>query len=126
MEVVKRQSNTKYILKGILISLITSIILLFALSAILVYTSISETIIKPAIITITAISILIGSSISNMKIKKGGILNGAIIGIVYLICIYLISGIISLNFSFNSESIITIIVGMLFGIFGGILGVNKK
>lgn len=126
MEVVKKTSNIKNIFKGIIISIISTLVLLFILSIVLTYTSVSENIIKPAVIIITGISILIGSSISNIKIKKRGMLNGAIVGGIYLISIYILSSIINSNFCFNTESVIIILIGMVFGILGGIIGVNKK
>ena len=75
---------------------------------------------------ITAISILIGSSIGNIKIKKNGLLNGALIGGIYMITIYLISSILNWKFGLEIKSIIMIVIGMMFGILGGIIGVNKK
>ena len=58
------------ILKGVGISLISTVLLLIIFSIVLTYSSIQESAINPVIMIITAISILIGSSISNMKIKK--------------------------------------------------------
>lgn len=114
------------IIKGILISFITTIVLLLIFSIILTYTDISESFITPTIIVITAISIFIGSTISNSKIQKNGLLNGAIVGGIYLIIIYFISSIINQKFSLSMQSIIIIISGMVCGMFGGILGVNKS
>ena len=54
------------IAKGVVISLGVTFILLLIFAAILTYTNVSETIINPVIIVITAISILIGSSIGNL------------------------------------------------------------
>lgn len=113
------------IIKGVIISIIFTLIFLFVFSIILTYTSISEGFIAPVIIVITAISIFIGSSIGNIKMKKNGMLNGAFIGGIYLLSIYLLSGIISQNFSLTMQSIIIIIAGMVCGMFGGIIGVNK-
>ena len=76
------------IIKGIIISFITTIIFLLIFSIILTYTNISENFITPTIIVITAISIFIGSTISNSKIQRNGLLNGAIVGGIYLISIY--------------------------------------
>ena len=59
------------------------------------------------------------------KIKKNGLLNGALIGGIYLIGIYLLSGIINHNFSVTIQSLIIIVAGMICGMFGGIIGVNK-
>ena len=116
----------KNIAKGVGISLISTCIMLFIFAVLLTYTDISENIIDTVIIIITAISILIGSSIGNLKIKKNGLLNGAIIGGTYILIIYLISSILNWRFSLNIQSIIMIIIGILFGILGGIIGVNKK
>lgn len=114
------------IAKGVGIALFTTFILLIIFAAILTYTQTSESIINPVIIVITAVSILIGSSIGNVKIKKNGLVNGAIIGGIYIFIIYLISSILNWNFGLEIQSIIMIAVGMIFGILGGIIGVNKK
>lgn len=114
------------IIKGAIISIIFTLIFLFIFSIILTYTNISESFIAPVIIVITAISIFIGSSIGNLKMKKNGMLNGALIGGIYLLSIYLLSGIINHNFSLTMQSIIIIISGMICGMFGGIIGVNKS
>lgn len=114
------------ILKGVIISIIFTLVFLFIFSIILTYTSMSESFIAPVIIVITAISIFIGSSVGNIKMKKNGLLNGALIGGIYLLSIYLLSGIINQNFSLSTQSIIIIIAGMICGMFGGIIGVNKK
>lgn len=114
------------IIKGVIISIVFTLIFLFVFSLILTYTSISESFITPVIIVVTAISIFIGSSIGNIKMNKNGLLNGALIGGIYLSSIYILSGIINQNFSLNSQSIIIIIAGMICGMLGGIIGVNKK
>jgi len=114
------------IIKGVIISIIFTLIFLFVFSVILTYTKISEDFISPVIIVITAISIFIGSSIGNIKMQKNGMLNGALIGGIYLLSIYLLSGITSQNFSLSTQSIIIIVAGMICGMFGGIIGVNNK
>lgn len=116
----------KSIAKGVGISLITSFILLIIFSIILTYINISENTITPVIIVLTAISILIGSSIGNLKMKKNGILNGGSVGAIYIIILYLISSLLNWKFGINLQSVIMIAVGIVFGILGGIVGVNKK
>jgi len=123
---LKENKNLSQIIKGVGISLITTIILLFVFSAILTYTNLSESFVSPVIIVLTGVSIFIGSSISNIKIKRNGLLNGALIGGIYIIMIYILSSSISMNFSINFETLILILTGMFCGIIGGILGVNKK
>ena len=114
------------IFKGVLISLVFTTIMLLIFAILLTYTNISENTISTVIIIVTAISILIGSSLVNLKIKKNGLINGAIIGATYIIIIYLISSILNWRFTLNLQSVIMIVVGIAFGILGGIIGVNKR
>ena len=123
---MEETKNIKYIIKGVIISIIATLILLLIFSILLTYTNISEKLINPFIIVITAISILIGSSIGNTKMKRNGLLNGAIIGGIYLILIYAISSIINHDFVLTVQSIIIIISGIICGMLGGIIGINKK
>lgn len=119
-------NNIKKIIKGSLISIIVTILGLLIFASLLSYTNISESTIPTVTIIITAISILIGSSLSMSTIKKNGIINGAIIGVIYIITIYILSSIIEGTFSLNRYSIMMIIGSILAGALGGIIGVNKK
>lgn len=116
----------KILLKGSAISFVSLLILLFAFSAILTYTNIDESIIPIATIVINTVSILIGSSIATIHLKKNGILNGLIIGIIYMLLIYLISGIINSSFALELQAILLIAFGIIAGGIGGIIGVNIK
>ena len=120
------KKNLKNISIGIGISFLITIICLFIFSILLTYTNISENTITPTIIIMTGISVLTGSSIGNVKIKKNGIINGAIIGGGYLLILYLISSLLNVEFSLNLKSVIMIIVGIVFGVFGGIMGANSR
>lgn len=114
------------IVKGSLITIIISAILLTVYAAILAYTNISENTIIPVLFTITGISILIGSFMSSKTIRKQGILNGGLIGGIYVIVLYLISSLFTGNFSLDINSILMIVIGVISGMIGGIVGVNLK
>ena len=118
--------NTKNIFKGVGISILLTMILLLIFSIVLAYTDVSENTVTPVIIIITAISILFGSSISTRHIKKNGMLNGGLIGGIYLLLLYTISSLLNWKFGLNFQSIIMIVIGSIFGILGGIIGVNIK
>lgn len=118
MEMFENNKPIFSIIKGTLIAFLFTLIALIIFSVILVYTEISEELIKPVIITVTGISILIGSSIATKKLKKNGLLNGAVIGILYILIIYIISSILNSSFSLNLMSIIMIGIGLI----GGVLG----
>lgn len=122
----KESMAIKNIVKGVVIALLTTFILLIIFSIILTYTNTEEKVINPVIMIITAISILIGSSLANIKIKKNGLLNGGIVGGTYILTIYLISSILNWKFSLDIQSIIMIATAIIFGVLGGIIGVNQK
>ena len=123
MEVLETNNNHLFsIIKGTIIAFFVTVIALMVFSILLVYTDLSEETIKPVIITITGISILIGSSIGTRKLKKNGLINGAIIGILYILIIYIISSILNSNFTINLMSLIMIGIGLI----GGILGRNNR
>ncbi len=114
------------ILKGSIIAMAVTIILLIIFAALLTYTNINENTMPTVIIIITALSILIGSQIATLKIKKNGIINGALVGLIYVAFLYILSGVITKNFSLNNYSIIMIATSLLVGGVGGIIGVNRK
>ena len=126
MSFFKSDKQSICILRGILISFLFTLCMLIIYSVLLVYTNISEQTIRPVIITITGVSILIGSSLGTRKLHKNGLLSGGIIGASYILLLYLISSTVNSNFSINWVSIIMIIVGLIGGVFGGVIGVNTK
>lgn len=124
MNKVNLNNNIIKVIKGSIISFFISVILLFIFASLLVYTSLQETTIKPVVIIISIVSILIGSSLSSIKIKKNGIINGALVGLIYILTLYILSSISFIGFNLSVYSIIMIIGAILSGMIGGIIGVN--
>jgi len=114
------------ILKGSIAAIVLTLVLLLIFAALLTYTSIGENVIKPVIIVISGVSILIGSSISTLKIRKNGLINGCLVGLIYILTIYLISSITGTGFTINMYSMIMMIICIIMGMIGGIIGVNIK
>ena len=65
-------------------------------------------------------------TMATTNLKKNGIINGALVGLIYILVIYFLSSIIEKDFSLNIQSIIMIIASIIAGGIGGIIGVNKK
>lgn len=124
MNFFRSKKRITCIIRGVLIAQIFTLAMLTIFSILLVYTNLSEKTIKPVIITITGISLLIGSSIETRKICKNGIVNGGIIGAIYMLSLYLISSCMNSNFEVGLVSAIMIVIGVFGGAIGGILGVN--
>ena len=108
MKDILEKSSLK-ILKGIGISWVITFILLFIYAILLTYTKIEENTMVPVIILITAVSILAGSSIAVGSIKKNGMVNGGIIGFIYILMIYILSSLLGSSFTLNTYSIIMVI-----------------
>ena len=125
MEVVS-QNNFVRILKGSVVSIIITLVILFVFALLLAYTNMSENMITPIVIIVSAISILIGSIISSRRIRKQGLINGGFVGLIYIITIYLLSSIIQKDFGMNIYSIIMVIACVMAGCLGGIIGVNQR
>ncbi len=120
------KKNAIRIIKGSIFAIITSAILLLIFAVLLCYTNLSESTMLPVILVITGISILIGSMISTRKIRKNGILNGGMVGLIYIIILYLISSLFLAGFSLTFNSFIMLIIGIITGMIGGIIGVNTN
>ncbi len=121
-----RENNLIRILKGSIVAILFTICTLLIFALLLAYTNMSETMITPIVITVSGMSILIGSIISSRKIRKQGLINGGLVGLIYITVIYLLSSIIQGDFGVNMYAIIMIFVCILAGCLGGIIGVNQK
>ena len=120
------KKNAIRIIKGSIFAIITSTVLLLIFALLLCYTSLSENTIFPVILVITGISILIGSMISTKRIRKNLILNGGMVGVIYIITLYLISSLFLAGFNLTFNSFIMLIIGIITGMIGGIIGVNTN
>lgn len=124
LEKNETKENLIRIVKGSGIALGITILSLFIFAILLTYTNIQENTMIPVVIIITAVSILIGSSLSTLRIKKNGLLNGALVGAIYILLIYIISSITGSGFSLNIMSVVMFISSIIAGMIGGIIGVN--
>lgn len=125
MEAFEKNNVFFKIIKGVGISVVFTIVCLTVFSALLTYTNLSENLIQPVVISITGISVLVGSFFVTRKMSKNGIIKGISVGFMYILLIYLISSVVNnVNFSLSMGSIVMIIVGILCGAIGGIIGVN--
>ena len=91
------KKNGIAILKGEIIAFIINIFGLIILSLIMTYSTISDNNIPTLVIAVNTLAILIGSSIATIKLEKKGIVNGLIIGVLYMLIYGGIGGIIGVN-----------------------------
>ena len=118
------KKNLLRIIKGSVFSIILSIILLLIFAMLLCYTNLAESTMVPVVLVITGISILIGGMISTKTIRKNGLLNGGLVGLIYIIILYLVSSLCITGFSLTLNSFIMLLTGTIAGMIGGVIGVN--
>ena len=114
----KDEKNFSNILKGSIISIIITLVFLVIFSLVIANTNVKESTIIPGIIIISAMSLLIGSIISTLKVSKKGLLNGALVGLIYIIILYIISSFVNQNFEINVKCLIMIVTSIIMGMIG--------
>lgn len=125
METFEKNNVFLKILKGVGISIAFTLICLTIFSALLTYTNLSESLIQPVVISVTGISILLGSFFAARKVGKNVIIKGVSVGLIYILLIYVISSVANGgSFALTIGSIIMFLIGILCGAIGGIIGVN--
>lgn len=126
MEEIKNIFKKNYIkiLIGSITAILISGIAFFIYASILCNTNISENTIPSVVLVISFLSIFIGSMISSRKIRKNGIINGTMVGTIYISTIYILSSIFAVGFQINNYSLFMIIGAVISGMLGGVIGVN--
>ena len=112
------------VLKWVCMAYLITFLLIAIYSLMLSFTNIPEGTIPTAVLLISIVSILISSSLSAKKTKQKGLINGAIIGMSYVLILYILSSVFLTGFSLTTYSIIMILLCGLVGMIGGIIGVN--
>ena len=112
------------ILRSTVISYVISIFMLMVYALLLAHTNLSESTIPIVTFVISLISVLIGSSLTMIRIRENGLINGGLVGLIYILLLYLLSSIFVTGFGLNGYSFSMIIFNVLIGMIGGIIGVN--
>jgi putative membrane protein (TIGR04086 family) len=118
--------NPLLLLKGLIASYIITIpaFLLFAL--ILSNVDFPQRLVTPVVVIITVISVLTAGAVSTRGVRSRGWLNGSIVGLVYMLILYLFSSIVYKNFAVDRNVLTMTIIGVLSGAIGGIVSINTK
>ena len=112
------------IVRSIIIAYGITLLLFLAYSFVLAHTSVPESTISSATLIITAISIFLSSSLAMIQMKENGLMNGALVGVLYVLLLYVISSIFVTGFGLNGYAIGTIALSVIIGMMGGVIGVN--
>lgn len=112
------------IAKNVVISYVITILLFLIYAFVLALTNVPESSIPLSTFVISMISVFIGSSLAVIKIKERGLINGGLVGLLYILLLYLLSSIFITGFDLNGYAFSMIIFNVIVGMIGGIIGVN--
>lgn len=114
------------LLKGLLVSYIITIPAFMLFALILANTDFPQRLTTPAVVVTTLVSVLTAGAISTKGIRNRGWLNGSIVGLIYMIILYVLSSLVYNDFSIDKYVVTMTIIGILAGAIGGIVGINAK
>jgi putative membrane protein (TIGR04086 family) len=123
---IKESSVLNMILKGILVAYAITIPAFLIFSFILSMMGSPGKMITPFVYLTTIVSILIAGIVSARRIKRKGWLNGGMVGLVYVIILYLLGGILYKDYLVSSNTVYVALTCIFTGSLGGIIGVNMK
>jgi putative membrane protein (TIGR04086 family) len=113
------------IVKGILYSVIISIIFILVYALIIKYSNINDSGIVIGNYIIKALSIFIGTLLGVKNISKGAF-KGFLIGLIYIVLSFFLFSLISKSLDFKSITIYDILGSVIIGLLSGIITVNLK
>lgn len=112
--------SAKNIVKGSLVAVCCSLLLILIFAFLLKFTNIPETIINPINQVIKGISVFAGVFLGISKTRKRGLVGGVIIGLTYSLVAFFVFSILAGYFVFD----LTFLTDLLFsGIIGGVCGI---
>lgn len=122
----KNNSSVLVVGKGVLLAFIISIVLLVLYGILLTITSISEASMPTAVMIVTMLSIALAGIYTAIKVKSKGWLNGALVGLIYMVILFLLSLIFKTGISFDKFILFRMFMGFVIGALSGVIGINLK
>ena len=111
-------------LKGLIVSMITSFVLVILLAFSLKWFSLNEKYIVPLNLAIKTISVLLGSCIA-VKGESKGLLKGVMFGLLYILVAFASFSVLANSFSFDLSFILDILFACVAGGTVGVIKVNR-
>lgn len=120
----KNHNRFYYLIKSIIISIVISIPLFFAIALVIKKTNFPEEYLPPALLCTVLISIVIAAFYSTASAQSNGWFNGTLVGLIYSLMLVIMKWIINDSIFFDKNTFSTILSGLLIGSICGIAGLN--
>ncbi|WIV10753.1 TIGR04086 family membrane protein [Proteiniborus sp. MB09-C3] len=129
MSYFKNQNSSSYfidVIRGTIIGLMLTILLILIFTITLTYTKLSEELIPLINSIIMILGITSGAIFTSRKLERKGWLSGGLIGILYFIIIFFISALFVKSFAMDKYLLIKGLLAIITGCIGGMIGINIK
>jgi len=113
-------------LKFIVVSYVLSVVLIAILSAVIVFTDISESCSTPCVKVITFIGVFASAYLLSRTSQSRGWLGGALTGGANIGLLIIIGTALNANNPFTLSNLVSVLIGCFVGSVGGICGINSK
>lgn len=113
------------VVKCVIFSLLFSMVLVLILALISKAAALSDKSVVYINQAIKVVSLLAGVFLG-LKSRRGGLVLGAIVGLLYTVFSFLIFALISRELSFENITVFDFLIGIVAGILSGVLTVNVK
>ena len=120
-----KRTETVRMITGLIVSLITSLTLILGFAFVIKSFELSDSVITPVNIGIKIISIGAGVLIATKSGKKG-LTKGILLGILYVVCSFVIYSILLKAFKLDIKFLLDLILGIVSGAILGIICVNIR
>lgn len=118
--------SIKKILKGTLLSLLISLILVAILAVVVYFSNVSDRTVSAVIFAISCLSVFLGATILAKNIESRGLLNGLALAGVYFAILFVVSLLANGSVALSFGNILRLLSILASGSLGGILGINTK
>lgn len=117
-------NSIKYLVKGLLIAFILSIIFVIIISLLLRFTNLRESKVSLLNNIAVVLCIVIASFYTSIKVKENGWLNGGLIGFFYYLVIIFLNVVFLRTLDTSVLLFAKLVLATVTGIIGGIIGIN--
>lgn len=119
-----KNNNILSIIKGTVISVAITLILILAFALIIRFLSIPEVAIFPVNQVIKSVSIFIGLLVITKGAKEKGLIKGLLLGLLYFILNFVIFSILQQSFTITMSNVYDLLLTTLMGGILGLIAVN--
>ncbi|NMA92889.1 MAG: TIGR04086 family membrane protein [Firmicutes bacterium] len=113
------------VIRGLLLSIIISLVLLLACSLVLHLTALPERVTPYLACGLSLLAVLCGSYYTGKRVGFRGWLLGGVVGVLYVVGLLLAGVLVGNNVTLGLNVISKLFLGFMFGAAGGMWGVNS-